>query len=323
MILHEKNEEFEELIEATAEYLNIPSVYIEKDYWVTYVLKKLSSSEYSNTAIFKGGTSLSKAYKILDRFSEDIDLAVITDSLTGSQIKALIKKIEKNILDDNFEEINAPQTSKGSKFRKTVHQYPQLLEGTFGHANENLILELNSFAHPHPFIQKSISTYIHDFLLSQSQEAQELITEYSLESFDVNVLDYKRTFCEKLSAIARASYESDENNTQLKEKIRHFYDIYFLMQEEEIRIFIHSNDFKDMIGKVRIDDQEQFNSNNWAHVLFHSTKIFKETDAVLNSLKHFYENDFKSLVYNEELPLIEEIKQEIETLSKILKENEL
>lgn len=323
MILHENKEEFEELIEATSTYFNIPSVYIEKDYWVTYVLKSLSKSEHIGTAIFKGGTSLSKAYKLLDRFSEDIDLAVIIDGLSGGQIKSLIKKIEKDLLDENFEEVETPQTSKGSKFRKTVHQYPQTIEGNFGHANENLILELNSFAQPHPYLQKSLSTYIHDFLEKQNQEAQRLIGEYHLRPFEINVLDYKRTFCEKLSAIARASYESDENYTQLKEKIRHFYDVYFLMQEEEIKTFIESDEFIDMIEKVRIDDKEQFNSNVWAHISLHSTKIFAETQIVLNELKPFYENDFKSLVYSEDIPSIESIQIEINTLSKILKSKKI
>ena len=319
MILHEKEEEFEELVEATSVYFNIPSVYIEKDYWVTYVLKNISNSDYFNTVIFKGGTSLSKAYKLLDRFSEDIDLAIITDDLTGGQIKTLIKNIEKNILDMNFKEVVTPQTSKGSKFRKTVHQYPQFIDGNFGHANENLILELNSFAQPHPFNEKSLSTYIYDFLIIQSQEAQKLIKEYKLEPFNINVLDYRRTFCEKLSAIARASFESDENNSQLKEKIRHFYDIYFLMQEDNIKTFIESTDFIDMIKKVRLDDQEQFNSNDWAQISLHSTKIFKNSQVILDGLKHFYENDFKSLVYSKTIPSIEKIQIEIETLSKILK----
>ena len=60
MRLHTDKELFKELIDATAKDLNLPSLYIEKDYWVTYILKNLSNSEYSDIAIFKGGTSLSQ-----------------------------------------------------------------------------------------------------------------------------------------------------------------------------------------------------------------------------------------------------------------------
>jgi predicted nucleotidyltransferase component of viral defense system len=79
MKLHLEKGLFTDLIDATAKDLTLPFLYVEKDYWVSYVLKSLASSEYSDIAIFKGGTSLSKAYKIIESFSEDIDLAVITN----------------------------------------------------------------------------------------------------------------------------------------------------------------------------------------------------------------------------------------------------
>ena len=321
MILHNDKKTFNDLIETTARVLLIPAVFIEKDYWVTYILNSLSKSPYKQTAIFKGGTSLSKAYKIIDRFSEDIDLAIITNGIDGNAVKSLIKSIEKALLDENFEEKNTPQTSKGSKFRKTVHQYPKIIDGDFGHANENLILELNSFAKPHPYISKTISSYIFDFLNTQSEEAKKLIADFELEPFEINVLDYKRTFCEKISAVSRASFESDEVYSQLKEKIRHLYDIYHLMQEDEIKAFLNSNDMNNMIENVRKDDQRQFNSN-WANVKLHSTKIF-EIINILDELDSYYNSNFKTLVYSESLPNIEDIKIKFEELSKILKEKDL
>ena len=63
MTLH-NDEIFRDLIEETARYFFMPPVYIEKDYWVCYVLKKLSQSEFLDTAIFKGGTSLSKGVNL-------------------------------------------------------------------------------------------------------------------------------------------------------------------------------------------------------------------------------------------------------------------
>lgn len=321
MILHHDKETFNDLIETTASFLRIPAIFIEKDYWVTYILNKLSKSDYKDTAIFKGGTSLSKAYKIIERFSEDIDLAVITDTLDGNAVKTLIKSIERRLLDENFEEVTTPQTSKGSKFRKTVHQYPQIIEGNFGHANENLILELNSFAKPHPYLKKTITSYIYDFLNAQNDAARELITDFQLEPFEVNVLDYKRTFCEKLSAIARASFESDKEYTQLKDKIRHFYDIYYLLQEEEIQAFIKKDEIIQMIANVREDDQKQF-SAEWSNVKLHTTKIFQSPNT-LDDLNSYYNSNFKTLVYADALPTIEDIKNEFQKLSWVLKEKDL
>jgi len=98
MTLHHNRELFSEVVIQTAQMMGLPEIYIKKDYWVTYVLKRLSESVYRDRAIFKGGTSLSKAYKLIERFSEDIDLAVVTQGESANQIKQLIKKIEKALL---------------------------------------------------------------------------------------------------------------------------------------------------------------------------------------------------------------------------------
>lgn len=70
-MLHNETEIFEQPILRTSEYLNIKSEIIEKDYFVTIFLKKLV--EKMPEIIFKGGTSLSKCYGLIERFSEDME----------------------------------------------------------------------------------------------------------------------------------------------------------------------------------------------------------------------------------------------------------
>src|SRR5712691_11336385 len=66
-----------ELFDETANRLDIPESLIEKDFWVCWVLKQLFSiKQFSGRLLFKGGTSLSKVFSAINRFSEDIDLAV-------------------------------------------------------------------------------------------------------------------------------------------------------------------------------------------------------------------------------------------------------
>lgn len=72
MYLHENRETFKEVIEQVAEETGRVAVVIEKDYYVTMILRLLSQ-ELSNV-VFKGRTSLSKGFKIINRFSEDIDI---------------------------------------------------------------------------------------------------------------------------------------------------------------------------------------------------------------------------------------------------------
>lgn len=70
---------FSALLASTAAATGIHLPFVEKDYWLTTVLHELSRSKYREIAVFKGGTSLSKAYGIIQRFSEDVDLALIIE----------------------------------------------------------------------------------------------------------------------------------------------------------------------------------------------------------------------------------------------------
>lgn len=98
MNFHENKKLFTDAVLAAAEYLDIHPVYIEKDYWITRSLKLMMQNPNADKAIFKGGTSLSKAHKIGNRFSEDIDIAIANaDTLTGNQLKMLLKKIAKEM----------------------------------------------------------------------------------------------------------------------------------------------------------------------------------------------------------------------------------
>jgi predicted nucleotidyltransferase component of viral defense system len=65
-----KAPELEALVRVAAEESNCPLLLVEKDYWITMILKELVR-EFGDLIIFKGGTSLSKAWKLIDRFSED------------------------------------------------------------------------------------------------------------------------------------------------------------------------------------------------------------------------------------------------------------
>jgi predicted nucleotidyltransferase component of viral defense system len=77
MILHKDPQVFRAAINETADYLKIKSAFIEKDYWISLILKRLSESKYVNSVVFKGGTSLSKGHKLIQRFSEDVDIALL------------------------------------------------------------------------------------------------------------------------------------------------------------------------------------------------------------------------------------------------------
>ncbi len=76
MTLHHDPPAFAAAVAATAQELGLAAVLVEKDYWVSYVLRALADSPYRHQVVFKGGTALSKAYGLVERFSEDVDLAI-------------------------------------------------------------------------------------------------------------------------------------------------------------------------------------------------------------------------------------------------------
>lgn len=75
--MHNDTKLFTDSVLATAEYFSISPVYIEKDYWITNTLHRLSLNPDALKVVFKGGTSLSKAYNLVDRFSEDTFIAIL------------------------------------------------------------------------------------------------------------------------------------------------------------------------------------------------------------------------------------------------------
>ena len=76
MDLHSDKEAFKEIIALAAEHFGYEQSHVEKDYWVSKILRDISLSEYADKTYFKGGTSLSKAYGLIERFSEDLDSIV-------------------------------------------------------------------------------------------------------------------------------------------------------------------------------------------------------------------------------------------------------
>ena len=91
MYLHDDKEIFKEIIEQVAAETGRTEIIIEKDYYVTMLLKNLAN-KLSNV-VFKGGTSLSKGYKIINRFSEDIDITF--DEHLGEARRKKLKYIKK------------------------------------------------------------------------------------------------------------------------------------------------------------------------------------------------------------------------------------
>ena len=95
MKLHEDKFAFLNIINLIHEDSSIRADILEKDYYVTLLLRELAGKQVTLPAYFKGGTALYKAQKSIRRFSEDIDLTVCIDNCSNSQAKKRLEMATK------------------------------------------------------------------------------------------------------------------------------------------------------------------------------------------------------------------------------------
>jgi len=79
------HEDFRFFIQEVSKQVGLETFIVEKDYWVSFILKNLTKSEFAEEIVFKGGTCLSKAYNLIERFSEDVDLLMLETENTQSK----------------------------------------------------------------------------------------------------------------------------------------------------------------------------------------------------------------------------------------------
>lgn len=238
--------------EATDRSPNIHNpIIIEKDFWVCWTLNQIfSSPSLSPHITFKGGTSLSKCYNIIDRFSEDIDLTLaksyigITDyndpitATTGSQrskrleqlgdaVKIKIANDVKPILSEEFRKNISPyfrdtewQLTIAEKDEQSlIFHYPSCLEkAENGYIDISIKLEFGARGDNSPCESKIITSY-----------AQQLLPELfkTPSVIKVSSLTAKRTFWEKVTLL-HAEYHRDPKKPLPGRMFRHYYDIVML-----------------------------------------------------------------------------------------------
>lgn len=238
MYLHKENRAlFRDAILLTSQRLEVSEDIVEKDYYVTLILKKLSLIEYP--VVFKGGTSLSKAFQVIDRFSEDIDIT-FTEHLGEARRKKLKYNILKPIADElglvirNFDSIESD---------KNLNHYDFYYESVVGDRVINPIppyvkLETSLMSYAFPTEERGLGNYILDAL---GAEEEELIATYNLGTFPMRVQSLNRTLIDKVFAVCDYYLQDKAHRNS-----RHLYDIYKLTEHVEI-----DDDFLKLVKEVR------------------------------------------------------------------------
>ena len=212
MYLHEDQDIFIDAIQKTREETGIEPAIIEKDYYVSMMLSLLAASNIG--FVFKGGTSLSKAYKVIERFSEDIDLTVTTKPTQGQRIKMVDTVLEcaKQL---RLRIVNPDQLRHRGQFNKFVFEYGSVFRKSV--ISPQMIVEIFVTLLAFPTEEKMISSFVGETVEKYNNEAA---LEYNLLAFKMPVQDIRRTFIDKVFALCDYYLEGKSERYS-----RHIYDI--------------------------------------------------------------------------------------------------
>lgn len=218
------NQERSELFELTSSKMNLPGAAVEKDFWVCWVLKQLfGSTELSPQLLFKGGTSLSKCYGLIERFSEDIDLILDWEKLTDEdpyEIRSntkqdLFNKDMKALAEGYVKDTLLPllQSELGQICNASIHpdragsitiDFPGSFESDY--IKPSIELEIGPMSAMIPHSDVRIKPYCADV-------APQLFSEPTTQ---VRAIDAKKTFWDKVTILHVEAHRPEDKQQQAR-----------------------------------------------------------------------------------------------------------
>lgn len=282
--LHENKEEFKNAVLFAAEQNRIAPAAVEKDYYVTLILKGLK--ERLPFIVFKGGTSLSKCHKVISRFSEDIDVTIDTKLSQGQmgKVKDAIKAVAEEL---GLAIPNIDETRSRRSYNKYLLAYDSIIEILNDDLQPMVILETSFAEVSFPTVILPVHSYIGDMM---ETEAPEMVGPYGLQPFEMKVQGIDRTMIDKVFAICDYYMKGD-----VRRHSRHIYDIFKLLPMVSLN---------DDLGKL-IKEVREVRAKNVS--ICHSAQPGVDVPGVLMEIveKEIYRADYESVtsrILEEQIP---------------------
>lgn len=321
--LSEQNRQ--EVFEETATQKGLPLTAIEKDWWVVQTLSIIFSTNYADVLIFKGGTSLSKGWNLIQRFSEDIDLALdrkflgFSGELSKGAIKKLRRKSYQFITEVFTEELKNKFTELGFenvlvKYREVENhdqdpliieiRYPTLIKND-NYLKPAVLVEVGSRSLKEPFTHRSFGTIISEVFADKP---------FADKPISIPVVNPERTFLEKIFLL-HEEFQKPQNKIRVERLSRHLYDIEKLSQTEYAKIALANSELYNTIVKHR----EKFTPISGIDYANHTPdKIrFIPPDTILKDWQQDYEIMTQTMIYDNPLKFHELIRRLTELQKQI------
>jgi len=306
--------------------LKMPAV--EKDWWVTHTLAIIFSMDCAKSIIFKGGTSLSKAWKIIERFSEDIDLALDREFLgfAGELSKTQISKLryasykfltEKFTpeLQQKFSELGF--TDVVVKYREVVNHdqdplvieiyYPKLTEKDI-YLRPGVLVEIGSRSLKEPFSPCEFKTLVADNYGDKSFVDKEIT---------IPTVNVERTFLEKVFLL-HEEYQRPAEKRRVERLSRHLYDIEKISQTSYFQKALSDNN----LYRTIVSHRNKFSHLGGVDYAKHEPQFINiiPPESVLSLWEKDYAEMSESMIYGEKLTfsvLIDNLKQINDQINRI------
>jgi hypothetical protein len=296
---------------------------IEKDWWVTLVLKAIFEGSYGSHIVFKGGTSLSKCWRIIDRFSEDIDLAIdreflgFSGNLSKREIGKKLRKascslvrgklredIEEYILNLGIDkaqftlEVNITDESNVDPETLFLH-YESVLDNS-DYIFNTVKIEIGSRSLMEPWESVSIKSIISELLPT---------ADFADADFEVQAVLPKRTFLEK-AFLLHELFQNETLGKDVNRMSRHLYDLEKLMDSKYCKNILDDNVLYNEIIKHR----EQFTSIVGVDYKMHQpqTISFVPPTSMIKEWERDYLLMQENMIYSESLSFKELLARIIE-----------
>ena len=273
MNLHEDKEIFKNFIKEINRKYRIEESYLEKDYYITLLLRELINID--DGFVFKGGTCLSKCFKIINRFSEDIDIGYSPDIDPTQGVKRHNRdKVVKTIENVGLDLTNRENIRGRRLFNRYLIDYPKTIEKE---EKDKIILETSYISKTYPVETKTVQSIIGEAL--EKEGRFDLIEKFDLGKFDIKCQSLVRTFVDKIFAICDYYLiDRTERNS------RHMYDLYMLYplvkdNKEFVKLY-------NEIREIRKDNERCVSSSDD----FSIKLLLKEINE-----KNFFKKDYLSV----------------------------
>ncbi|OMP80049.1 nucleotidyl transferase AbiEii/AbiGii toxin family protein [[Flexibacter] sp. ATCC 35208] len=231
------------LIEQTAIKEGFSSSAVEKDWWVTLALYAVFQTRYAPNLVFKGGTSLSKGWGLITRFSEDIDLAIDRSvlgfgdhSLAPGDVKRL-RKASAAFMGGEFLEVLQQKMDELGVKRSELRIWAEDITSSDADPR-NIFLEYDTFFPVNGYLKSRVTIEIGARSLREPYTMRPITslissnfpgTQYGAPAFEIPTVNPERTFLEKLMLLHEEFLKEKPRHYRLS---RHLYDIHAVMDSQ-------------------------------------------------------------------------------------------